>query len=279
MNNFFGNQLLDMLQEIISGCWSTFFSYIESFYLNTNWITGNSYVNNAQNISNKIATSFLVLVMTKHIFTTYILETDGDPDVDPLQYLVKGSVALACIQMQSFLFNYLLKLSNLLCAEVCNGLVPQLTNDFSELLKSIATLMGSIAFTPIMLCIYIICIFILIIKAAMRAVELAIMKVLFPLMCCDMITPSRERWSAFLVTYLATFFGYIIQIFCIRLSMILFLSFESISVMIGAAALLFFAMKTPKWLEKFVYSSGLGNTVSGTARNGMFVAMSMYRMR
>ncbi len=279
MNNFFGYQLLDMIQEIINDCWNFFFGFIESFYLNTEWITGHYYVNNALKVTNGIATGLLVLLITKHIFTTYILETDGDPDMEPLQYLVKGSVALACIQIQNFLFNYLLKLSQMLCNEICNDMTPQLPSNFSELLERIITAIGSAIFVPIMACIYVVCIIILIIKAAMRAVELAIMKVLFPFMCCDMVTPSRERWSAFIVSYLTTFFGYVIQVFCIRMGLVLLASMESFSLMIGSCALLFFAMKTPKWLEKFVYSSGLGNSVSGTARSGMVAAMYMFRMR
>lgn len=279
MNTFIGKMLMEMLQEIVSDIWQTFFGFVESFYLDTGWITYHPYVNTAGAAMTGIATGLLVLVASKHIFTTYILETDGDPDMDPLQYLVKTSIALALIQMQNFLFYYLLRLSSALCDEMTgfiNVNIPDFSNttDLANRLSSTGV-MGATA--PIIYIIFVICIIYLVIKAAFRAVELSLMKIIFPLFCCDIITPNRERWNTFVASYLVTMFGYIIQLFCFRTSMMLFLSAESVQLIIGSLALLFFSLKAPKWLEKFVYSSGAGQTVAGLGRNGVFAAMQFIR--
>ena len=50
----------------------------------------------------------------------------------------------------------------------------------------------------------------LVIKAALRGVELAVMKILVPIFSVDNITVSAERWNAFLTAYVVVFFGYII---------------------------------------------------------------------
>lgn len=49
--------------------------------------------------------SVLVVVMAfKLIFTTYVTETEGDPDADPIQIWVKVSVVLALINSNDFIY-------------------------------------------------------------------------------------------------------------------------------------------------------------------------------
>lgn len=279
MENFFGNMIIDAVTELTEKIWDSFFGYIESFYTDTDWITGHSYTDAACAVTTATASAFLVLLACKHIFTTYILETDGDPDMDPLQYLVKVSLAMALIQMQNFVFRYLLRLSGLLCDAITGSVTAPGTGGFDGILGGAVRsgLAGPVA--SILAVVFVIVILILIFKAALRAVELAMMKIMYPLFCCDLVTPGRERWGHFTEAYAACIFGYIIQVMCLRMGMGMYFGTNSMSGLVGSMALMFFALKTPKWLEKFTYTSGAGQTVSGAGRTGLFAAMQFARFK
>lgn len=260
--------------------WESVYRLIEAFFSSTEWITNHTFVKSTCTVTVGVATVFLVLLASKHLFTTYILETDGDSDMDPLQFLVKVSVALAMIQMQNFLFYYLLKIAGMLCYEVTRiiSITPVDLSGVTDVAGYLVANneLGSVS--GVLLNGAIVIIFLgLIIKACLRAVELAIMKIMFPLFCCDIVTPSRERWSAFSMAYLITMFGYIIQVFCFKVSIVMFINERSVNGVLEALALGFFALKAPKWLEKFSYSTGAGQSAAGAGRTIAMTAVQAVR--
>lgn len=227
-----------------------------------------------------ISVTLVSVMVAKQIFTVYIMETDGDPDSDPLQLLVKASQALALICCNTMIFNYLLKLSQQFTTEFLGTVGVQ---DFSASVSDkvaalVATTAGS-AFPPTSLItasFYIVIIGLMVLlalKAGLRGCELTLMKILFPFFCVDLLSTTKERFNAFITTYMITFFGYSLQLLCIKLFMTNFASSraQSFQDCIVACAWLYMALKTPKWLEKFCYSSGIG----GGAGNGAKSAASM----
>lgn len=280
MNNFFGRQILETAQESMLDIWNFIYKIIESFYVSTGWITEHSFIKAACSVTTGIAATFLVLLASKHLFTTYILEIEGDSEMNPLQFLVKASIALALIQMQNYLFYYFLKLSGVLYNEII-GIITITPIDLSKVTNGTEYLvankeLGNVSAVYLNGTVIIIYIG-LTIKACLRAIELAIMKIMFPLFCCDMITPNRERWSSFSMAYLVTIFGYIIQVFCFKISIVMFIDGRSVSAMFEALALGYFALKAPKWLEKFAYSSGIGQSVAGAGRTIAMTAVQAVR--
>lgn len=271
---------METVEDVLSDIWDTLFQIIENAYVKTGWITEHEYVTKACNVTIGIAAIFLILLASKHLFTTYILETDGDSDMDPLQFPVKVAVALALIQMQNFLFHYLLKLSDMLSKEI-GGFIAIDADSLTNINKGLSKMLDSGQLQPnayfIAIFIFQIGIMVLIAKAFFRAVELAIMKILFPFFCCDFVTPGKERWNMFITAYLVTIFGYVVQIFCFKISMMLFIEGDTITTIIGGLALVFFAIKAPKWLEKFTYSSGVGQSAAGAGRTIAMTAVQAVR--
>lgn len=267
--------LISGSNNIILSVWTEFFSFIETFFngdvvLN---VLKMSAVETAASVTTGLSTVFLGILGGKHIVSTYILETDGDKDMDPLQFLVKTSVAIAMIQISNFLTVYLIKLSQLVCKEIIadNAYTILEMQNVSDLTYKVMNTQVA----PIYVLVFAICLLILLVKAAIRIAEIAAMKVLLPLFCCDIITPSRERWNTFIVSYLITIFGYILQLLLLNLSFKVFVLAENSSSLIMALGCLFFSIKAPKFLERFVYSTGLGQSVGSSA---IYMAPQLLRL-
>lgn len=212
-----------------------------------------------------ISTASMVLLglsAGKNIITTYYLETNGDREMDPLQYLVKVSMVTAVIQGSSFFTKYLLKLTKLLYRSVMEGqLYSYLTPDLLLDMESYVTKVTTMSILGILfVIIFAICLDIIILKSAIRVAEVVVMNVLLPIFACDMVTPGRERWNNFIMSYITTIFGYIIQIFALNLSLRLYVEAENMNSLLLCLGCLFFSVKAPKWLDKYVYSTGYGSS-------------------
>lgn len=226
--------------------------------------------------------SVLIIVMTlKNIFCTYVTETDGDPDADPIQIWVKVSVALALINGNELIFSTLQKLSKKVTKDVVGSI--QVEDFFVSVGKSLvarATVTPLSVIQDIVLSVCVICIIILAFKAGIRAGELILFKIIFPIICLDKVGSNSERFNSFFTSYIITFFGYSIQLFCLRVAINRALSGMSEGTFTNYfAAFVFFylAIKTPKWLEKFAYSSGLGQIAGNGIRTAGFILPSFFR--
>lgn len=227
-----------------------------------------------------VATVLVSLMVVKQLLSVYILETDGDSDTDPLSYLVKASISLAliwtCPAVTNMLISYAGELNEFIRGRY-NIEVGTGTNFRKTLLESGMNMVSSAIFG----CVYVIALVMLMIKAALRGVELAIIQIVYPIFCVDIITTSQERWKTFFSSYVVVAFGYIIQLLCLQFSYGYstgngYGSGEGEWVF--AIAFLFFAVKAPNWLEKFAYASGAGRSAAGVARSAMYM-LPMLRRR
>lgn len=226
-----------------------------------------------------VATVLVSLMVVKQLLSVYILETDGDSETDPLSYLVKASISLALIWTCPVITNMLIGYAGELYEFIrgrYNIEVGMDTNFRKTLLESGMNAISSIVFG----CVYIVALVMLMIKAALRGVELAIIEIVYPIFCVDIITTSQERWKTFFSSYIVVAFGYIIQLLCLQLSYGYstgdgYGSGEG--EWIFALAFLFFAVKAPNWLEKFAYASGAGRSAAGAARSAMYMIPMLRR--
>lgn len=225
-----------------------------------------------------IATVLVSLMVVKQLLTVYILETDGDTETDPLSFLVKASISLAliwtCPVITNMLIGYAGEMYDYIWGRFNTGMSENVMNGNirETLLGSGMSLINSILFGAI----YVIALVLLVIKAALRGVELGIMEIVYPIFCVDMITTSQERWKTFFSSYIVVVFGYIIQLLCLQLSY--HYGSEPGTGFWFALAFLFFAVKAPNWLEKFAYASGAGRSAAGVARSAMYM-LPMLRRR
>lgn len=232
-----------------------------------------------------IAFSLVSLVVMKQIFSIYIMETDGDPDSNPLDLLTKAAIAIALISCNAAIYSTMLNFATTFGNELFSSLEPV------DIVGSIRTAreelfamqdMANQLISPFFVLIYLVGTTVLCIKAGIRGAELCLMKILFPFFCCDIISSRRERWNAFFTSYLVTMVGYTLQILCFRLSGNQFSRYcggeGGMERSMFAYAFLYLAIKAPKWLEKFIYTSGLGQSVGGGARSAAFMLPNLLRM-
>lgn len=230
--------------------------------------------------------SVLVVVMAfKLIFTTYVTETEGDPDADPMQIWVTVSIVLALINGNDFIYVTFQKLSGIFtkdlvgsisCAEYFSGARVAIT----VLTKSKTGISALITIV-----VSIICVLIIAFKAGIRAGELVLFKTIWPIVCLDKLSANSERFNAFFSSYVVTFFGYSIQLFCLRLAFNRMIAgmtnvkVAELSDYFAAIVFFYLAICTPKWLEKFAYSSGIGQKISNGARTASFMIPSLLMRR
>lgn len=221
-----------------------------------------------------VATVLVSLMVVKQLLSVYILETDGDTDTDPLSFLVKASISLAliwtCPVITNLLINYAGELLEFIQGRY--NVEVGMNNDFRQMMADTGELspLSLILFAVI----YTIAMVLLVIKAALRGVELGIMEIVYPIFCVDIVTTSQERWKTFFSSYLVVAFGYIIQLLCLNFSY--YYGSETGGWIFGLA-FIFFAVKAPNWLEKFAYASGAGRSAAGVARSAMYMIPMLRR--
>lgn len=278
ISNWWLEVLAEGTSEILDGVETFFFGIIRGFYEDVSWFM--DYIDPLCVITMQIASVLLALMAGKHLVTTYLLETDGDSEIEPLQYMVKVTLALAIIQSHFFIFTVLQNLSSALCAAIDAGFhatVPVLS--ISELWNVVMPGGGISAFSIILIVVYVVMIIMMFFKVFLRAVELGIQKAVFPIFCVDFLSPGQEKWKSFTLSYGVTFFGYIIQYVCFRISVSLFfMGISGSRYIMGALAAIYFGIKSPKWIEKYVYTSGVGQTISGGARSAVYMLPTLARM-
>ena len=276
------NWITKQIQEAMSDIILSFVEFfqkmvVEIFDNGTNFAT-NQQISGAVDATTLIGIALVSVMVLKQILSVYVFETDGDAETDPLQLIVKASQTICIICCNDLIYTELQKVSKLTANDLNNAVTPDKV--FASLQAVITQGAGLVILGPvnlIFIIIYLIGFILLVIKAAIRGVELAVMKILVPIFAVDNITVSGERWNAFLSSYIVVFFGYIIQMLCFNMSIISFVKAITDSGVeyLYAVGFLIFSLKSPQWLEKFAYNSGLSRGIKGAASAGMQMAYMM----
>jgi len=261
------------LTDLVNDVLTSITTFIEFFFTHIDWASEIGGVNAATNVIMGVSVTLLVFMAMKQLVSVYILETGGDADMDPMQMLVKVFLAIALITTQPFISDSLLKAADLLYNAIINQFLVQET-DTTKLLAVI----NPSFFNLLLYVIYAVFLIIIIVKAMIRAIELIFYKMLFSLFCVDLVTVGSERFTAFMTSYLVTIFGYIIQVMCVRMSMVVFLEQNGTMSYLEAIVLVSFAIKAPNWLEKFTYSTGVGKKAAGGVRGAASMGLQIARM-
>lgn len=239
---------------------------------------------NFETISNytvMMAITLTSLYAIKQGIDVYVLHVDGDPDADSLELLTRVSITVATIMCGQWFITYLIGLASTLSTEVVATVVyPERTigEIFVDVITKIMSMGTMLAFIQlIFIGVTLVAFIIFITKAAKRGAELILFQVMLPLLALDLLTTNKERWNAFKTELMICIFGYIIQLFCFNVFMILFAQVMSVSgmldpkIMFGALAWLMIVLSAPKWIQKFIYSSGVGQATKGGARSVMYL--------
>jgi len=231
---------------------------------------------NASNFMLIFSLALLGLLAAKQILDVYVFQTSGDPDAEPLELAVRIAQACAVVCSSAWIFDEFLKFSRYFTNDFLQsvqdtGNVSQHMNGLiEEAVATMDTLQSQAVGMILTLVLVFVGFFIFCIVAGLRGAELTLMKIIMPLFAMDLLTTNRERWNSFFTTYLITFFAYSLQLFEFKMCSMTFMSIEyagnysmKFLIVIGWLVLM---IRTPHWIEKFAYSSGIARAASGGLR-------------
>lgn len=260
----------DFISSAIGGTVDFFGELVNNiFYFIIDYGVNNAYVIGAQKLFIIIALALIALVVLKIVTAGYLLETDYDSDADPFNLLVRIAETVAIITNSGWLFNFLLNASKDFTTDIIGsvaetGYAGQTRSLLSVDLSGMANmLLPYLAMIALML----VAIIIFTVVAGLRGGELIFMNLLLPVFALDLLTSSRERWNNFIMGYFTAFFTYGIQIllYNVALKSYATASYSEPLYFITAVTFLIMAIRSPKFLERYLYRSG----VSTAANSGM----------
>ena len=260
----------DFISSAIGGTVDFFGELVNNiFYFIIDYGVNNAYVIGAQKLFITIALALIALVVLKIVTAGYLLETDYDSDADPFNLLVRIAETVAIITNSGWLFNFLLNASKDFTTDIIGsvaetGYADQTRSLLSVDLSGMANmLLPYLAMIALML----VAIIIFTVVAGLRGGELIFMNLLLPVFALDLLTSSRERWNNFIMGYFTAFFTYGIQIllYNVALKSYATASYSEPLYFITAVTFLIMAIRSPKFLERYLYRSG----VSTAATSGM----------
>ena len=184
--------------------------------------------------------------------------------------LVRNSKAMLVISAGALITNLLVKWSDSLCSYITDSVTYSFNAAglATALIANIKFGWFSLVFVIVFAVIVLICCLV----ALIRGVELGLMKILLPIMACNLTSIKQDRWNDFFASFIVVAFGYIVQMILFKLAMTYAIEGDPLA-LLKSLVCLFFFIKTPNWLQKFAYSSGLKDT----ARSGMYLGMMMGR--
>ena len=229
-----------------------------------------SIVGKLHNIFLLLSISLIILFAIKRYFDIYIMETGGDPESDPIDIIVNSTKATAVTIASSWLFATYINFTISIARSV-TGIIQEQDNYVGSLV-SVSTSLITIG------------IIIFFIIGVLRAVDLMLMYIITPLFCVELVSSKHERFDGFLTNLVVTGMYYILQLICFSM-----FCQSIVSILIGFApdsavnasvlkmiGWLIASIRSPKWLDKFIYASGLGDKISrGSAALGTSVVRSL----
>lgn len=229
----------------------------------------NVYVINAEKFIIVTAIGLVSLVAIKIVISGYLLETDYDSEADPFNLIIKIAETVAIIMNSGWLFNWMLETAKIFTSDLAGSTS---VSGFCETTRSLLerkSLEQTLAVYSILIVFVLIAFIVFMIVAGLRGVELIAMKLFLPYFALDLLTNSRERWNNFFTAYVVAFFSYAVQILFFMVALRCYVTFSSqisVEYYIGTLAFIIMAIRTPKFLEKFIYKSGVSNAASSGIR-------------
>lgn len=263
--------IMAFITDLVGGAIDFFGDFLNNIFF---WIVDvalqNVYVINAEKFIIVTAIGLVSLVAIKVVTSGYLLETDYDSEADPFNLIIKIAETVAIIMNSGWLFNWMLETAKTFTSDLLGGASASgfcdTTNSLLEMNVDNSLRIG--ATFNVLLVFILIAFIIFMVVAGLRGAELIAMKLFLPYFALDLLTNSRERWNNFIMAYVIAFFSYAIQILFFMVALRCYVSF-SISApeyYIGTLVFILMAIRAPKFLEKYIYKSGVSNAASSGIR-------------
>ena len=221
-------------------------------------LNGGSMVDTLFEILLGVGVSLIILKFLKKGFECYVLWTDGDPDADPANLVIRFMQAMVVAVSFPVLYGWLAEIVQNLTDQLLAAIGASTNYSWQAWVDGISTL-GIV--TAIFGLVFIICYFLLYFQFLMRGLELLILRVGIPVACVGLIDNDKGIFKSYMNKFFQTALAVIVQICLCKLGVGMMLNMH----IFWGIACLILAIKTPKFLSEFLVPSGGGG--SGVINN------------
>lgn len=225
-------------------------------YMST--LTGVNLFQTLFNIVFGFGVSLIVLKFLKKGFDTYILWTDGDADEEPISLLTNFFRAMAVAVCFPTLYQWMSDIIQDMGNKLLVAVGAATSYNWSAWVTGISSA-GLV--TALFGLIFIIVYFILYFQFLMRGLEILILRVGVPLACVGLLDNDRGVFKTYFSKFFQSMLAVVIQLALSKLGVGLMMNMH---VFWGTACMIL-AVKTPKFLQDFLITSGGGG--GGIANN------------
>lgn len=204
--------------------------------------------------------SLIVLKFLKKGFECYVLWTDGDPDSEPTQLIIRFVEAIAIAVCFPVLYGWLADVTESLTNQLITAIGASTNYGWQAWVDGLASA-GIV--TAIFGLIFVICYFILYFQFLMRGVEIMILRIGLPLACSGLLDNDKGVFKTYITKFFQSMAAVMVQISLCKLGVGMMMNLGMNLNLFWGIACLVLAIKTPRFLSEFmVPTSGGGGMVN-----------------
>lgn len=202
-----------------------------------------------------IGVSLIILKFLKKGFECYVMWTDGDPDSEPTQLIIRFVQAVAVAVCFPVMYGWLADITEDLTNQLITAIGASTNYDWQAWVNGLSSA-GLV--TAIFGLIFVICYFILYFQFLMRGVEIMILRIGLPLACTGLLDNDKGVFKTYLTKFFQSTVAVMVQISLCKLGVAMMMNVGiNLNVFWGIACLVL-AIKTPRFLSEFMVPTGGG---------------------
>lgn len=199
--------------------------------------------------------SLIILKFLKKGFECYVMWTDGDPDSEPTQLIIRFVQAVAVAVCFPVMYGWLADITEDLTNQLITAIGASTNYDWQAWVNGLSSA-GLV--TAIFGLIFVICYFILYFQFLMRGVEIMILRIGLPLACTGLLDNDKGVFKTYLTKFFQSTVAVMVQISLCKLGVGMMMNVGiNLNVFWGIACLVL-AIKTPRFLSEFMVPTGGG---------------------
>ena len=199
--------------------------------------------------------SLIILKFLKKGFECYVMWTDGDPDSEPIQLIIRFVQAIAVAVCFPVMYGWLADITEKLTNQLITAIGASTNYDWQAWVNGLSSA-GLV--TAIFGLVFVICYFILYFQFLMRGVEIMILRIGLPLACTGLLDNDMGVFKTHLTKFFQSTVAVMVQISLCKLGVGMMMNVGiNLNVFWGIACLVL-AIKTPRFLSEFMVPTGGG---------------------
>ena len=199
--------------------------------------------------------SLIILKFLKKGFECYVMWTDGDPDSEPIQLIIRFVQAIAVAVCFPVMYGWLADITEKLTNQLITAIGASTNYDWQAWVNGLSSA-GLV--TAIFGLVFVIRYFILYFQFLMRGVEIMILRIGLPLACTGLLDNDKGVFKTYLTKFFQSTVAVMVQISLCKLGVGMMMNVGiNLNVFWGIACLVL-AIKTPRFLSEFMVPTGGG---------------------